>query len=59
MNTITLPDGYNGHTAKFYTEPLEIDGNLVKLQCAEPGKEYMFRWARKEDLEKYDANISN
>jgi len=47
---ITLPDGYNGHMAKFYSEPVEIDGNLIKLRCAEPGKEYMFRWAYKEEI---------
>ena len=41
---IELPDGYNGHTAKFYIEPIEVEGDLVKLQCAEPGKEYMARW---------------
>jgi len=47
---VILPDGYNGHTARFFAEPIEIDKDLVKLRCAEPGKEYMTRWARKTDL---------
>ena len=47
--TIALPDGYNGHKVKCYTKPLEIDGNLIKLQLAEKGKEYMFRWVRKNE----------
>lgn len=41
---IELPDGFNGHKAKFYAEPIERDGNLVKLRCAEPAKEYMTAW---------------
>ena len=46
MKTIILPDGYNGDTAKFYITPMDIDNKygLIKLQCAEPGKEYLFRW---------------
>jgi hypothetical protein len=47
---IVLPDGYNGHTYKYYTTPIEIDGILVKLRCAEKGKEYMCRWVMKCDL---------
>lgn len=52
METITLPDGYNGHTAKFYTEILEEDMFSVKLQCAERGKEYTFRWCWKDEYKK-------
>ena len=48
MKTITLPDGYNGHTSEFYAEPIETDGLLVKLQNVD--KPYMIRWARKTDL---------
>ncbi len=44
MKTIELADGYNGHVAKFVAEPIAIDGDLVKLQCAEPGKDYMIAW---------------
>ena len=55
MENILLPDGYNGHMAKFYIKPIEIDGNLVKLRCAEEGKEYMFRWARQSDITKAKA----
>ena len=48
---ISLPDGYNGDLEKFHSEPIETDGELVKLQCATEGKEYMFRRARVSDLE--------
>lgn len=49
---ILLPDGYNGHMVKLYITPAYVEGNLVKLICAEPGKEYMFRWVRLEDYNK-------
>jgi len=45
MRTIFLADGYNGHGAMFFTTPLKTDGALVKLQCAEPGKSHLIRWA--------------
>lgn len=49
--TVELADGYNGDTMRFYVTPLERpkDGT-VKLQCAEPGQEHLFRWARIADL---------
>lgn len=47
---IELHDGFNGATMAFYAEPIEVDGDLVKLQCALPGKGYLFRWARKSDM---------
>lgn len=50
--TVTMPDGYNGHTVKLYTTPIETDGHLAKLACAVPGKEYVIRWARKSDIKK-------
>lgn len=49
--TILLPDGYNGHKARFFVNPLEVDGDLVKLQCAEPEKEYMFTWRKFKDIQ--------
>jgi len=52
QNTIELSDGYVGNKVRFFTEPIEVDGDLVKLQCAEPGKEYMIAWKRKSDLAK-------
>lgn len=55
-NIITLPDGYNGHTAKFYANPLSVDGNLLKLQCAETGMGYCIRWVHIED---YNKALSN
>jgi hypothetical protein len=56
MNTerkiIELPDGFNGATMAFYADPIEVDGQLIKLQCALPGKGHLIRWARKSDLQK-------
>jgi hypothetical protein len=49
--TIRLADGFNGDTALFYREPIAVDSDLVKLQSAEVGKEYLIRWARAADLE--------
>ena len=47
--TITLPDGYRGHTIKCYIEPIIDETNgAVKLQVAEEGKEYMFKWVYKD-----------
>lgn len=47
---IKLPDGYNGATMEFYAEPVEVDGDLIKLQCSAPGKSHLIRWARKSDI---------
>lgn len=49
---IELPDGFNGSTMAFYADPVEVDGELIKLQCAMPGKGHLIRWARKSDLKK-------
>ena len=46
---IELPDGFNGHTVKCYSNPIKVDGNTVKLQCAEEGKEYMIKWTTWND----------
>jgi hypothetical protein len=48
---VSLPDGYNGHTVNCIGEPVERDGNLVKLKCAERGREYMIRWIDEADLQ--------
>lgn len=48
---IQLTDGYNGNKALFYDSPrFAMNGDLVKLQCAEPGKECMFAWKHKDDI---------
>lgn len=52
MNIITLPDGFNGHTIRCYTKIIEESKNAVKLQVAEPGKEYMFKWCWKDEYKK-------
>ncbi|MEX3555681.1 MAG: hypothetical protein VB131_03395 [Burkholderia gladioli] len=41
---VSLADGYNGHTVRFDANPIEVDGESVKLRCAESGKEYMTAW---------------
>ena len=56
MNTVLLDDGYNGSKVLFNTNPLEVDGDLVKLSCAEPGKEYLIRWVLLEDVIKAQSN---
>ena len=52
MQTITLPDGYNGHTVTLNAEPIRREGGSVLLACAEPGREYMIRWASVEEFER-------
>jgi len=42
--TVRLPDGFSGDTVLCFTDPLEIDGDMVKLQVAEPGRGHLFRW---------------
>ncbi len=49
MNTITLPDGYNGHTVECDATPIEDDGNLLKLRVT--GSPYLFRWVRRAEWE--------
>src|ERR1039457_2595156 len=47
---VTLPDGFGGSTRTFFSVPLEKDGDLVKLRCADPGCEYLIKWARASEL---------
>jgi hypothetical protein len=47
--TITLSNGYNGHTLRFNAVPVAVEQNSVKLHVAEPGKEYLIRWASKDE----------
>lgn len=57
---VSLPDGHNGHTAEFISEPVERDGNHVKLQCAERGREHMIRWIADADLQSaIDLQVAN
>lgn len=46
---IQLADGFNGSTLNFDSFPLQIDGDCVKLACAERGKEYMIKWVHSSD----------
>lgn len=48
--TVILADGYNGNTCRFNAEPVQRDGVLVKLACAEPGREYLTAWKRESDV---------
>ena len=50
MNTITLPDGYNGHTVECDATPIAEDGNMVKLRVT--GSSYLITWVRRVDWEK-------
>ena len=47
---IKLADGYNGHKALFDDNAISVDGDLVQLRCAEPGKEYMTAWKHKDEV---------
>jgi hypothetical protein len=46
--TIFLPNGYNGHVVECDVEPLERDGNLLRLRVT--GSTYLTRWCHVEDL---------
>lgn len=43
---VSLGNGFGGGTRSFFLEPLENDGHLVKLRCADPGCTAMIKWAR-------------
>lgn len=45
---VCLPNGYNGHTSRFFALPLERDGRLVKLRCAEFNEWHLIMWSREE-----------
>jgi hypothetical protein len=50
-NTVFVNDGFNGHKVEVYLSPvLDQTENTVKLQVAEKGKEYMFKWVWKSEL---------
>lgn len=51
--TVKLPDGFNGSTMLFNVTPVEVDGHLAKLSCAEPGKEYLIRWIGRSELQNH------
>lgn len=50
MTPVLLNDGFNGTKALFDPSPLAVDGDLFKLRCAEPGKEYMTAWKHKDEI---------
>lgn len=50
MNTILLPDGYNGHVVECYTDPVEIKDGVAKLRVV--GSLYEFALCRTEQLSK-------
>ena len=45
MDTVILPDGYSGGKVTCYVEPIETDGNMLKLRVV--GSDYLFRWTTK------------
>lgn len=48
MQTITLPDGYNGHTIECYAKPVWSDGVIAKLAVV--GSAYLIKYALVKDL---------
>lgn len=40
--TITLPDGYNGHTVELHAEPLSVERGMVMLAVV--GREWLIKW---------------
>lgn len=46
--TVFLPDGYNGHLEEYLTEPVAIDGDLVKLRTAHTA--HLQKWVRISEL---------
>lgn len=56
--TITVADGYNGHTTQIYVDRVITEDKWwVTLQVAEPGKEYMTRPMVRSDFEKIKNGI--
>lgn len=49
MDTIVLPDGYNGHTVKCYTDPIEVKDGIAKLRVV--GSSYLFALCPVEELQ--------
>ena len=49
VQVIQLPDGYNGTVRSFCAAPIERDGRLLKLRCANPGDEHLIRWVHLDD----------
>ncbi len=47
-HVIELVDGYNGDTHKFHAEPIDMDGDLLKLRSAE--KHYLIAWKHKDEV---------
>lgn len=57
--TIRLADGYNGDTVLLFADPIETMGDTVKLQVAEPGRGYMFRWVTLAERDKAITRARN
>ena len=47
MNTIVLPDGYNGRTVECFIDPVYEDFHCYKLKVA--GSDHLLRWITKAD----------
>lgn len=55
--TLVLPDGFNGAVRTFNATPVKQDGNLLLMQCADPGEEYLQGWYRKETVEQATLDL--
>ena len=49
MDTIKLPDGYNGHFVECECDPIEKDGDNYKLRVK--GSSYLIKWCSREQWE--------
>jgi hypothetical protein len=49
MDTIKLPDGYNGHFVECECEPIEKDGETYKLRVK--GSPYLIKWCSRHQWE--------
>jgi hypothetical protein len=59
MQTITLPDGYNGHTVTLNAEPVRRERGMVMLTVQ--GREWLIKWVAldvyQRELAKQCANL--
>lgn len=56
MDTIKLPDGYNGHIVECECEPIEKDGDAYKLRVK---GSYLIKWCTRQQWESamYDTYL--
>ncbi len=55
MQTILLPDGYNGHVVECEIDPIEKDGEVYKLRVK--GSSHLTKWCSRQQWEAYTKEI--